>query len=82
MEQNIQDKRIISYGDLSNLSVALTTAVTGQLMSLEEARFIWKRHLVSVGWKKPTVTLTDVEQPEKVETITQKIKGKIITKAI
>lgn len=48
------DPKVITYGDLEKLSNALSGAVNGFLMSLEEARAIWKRHLVLVGWKKNT----------------------------
>jgi hypothetical protein len=68
---------VITYSDLEHLSVSLATAVNGQLMSLEEARAIWKRHLVLVGWKKKPVVSTPVSEVVKVTT--EQIKTEVKT---
>lgn len=61
-------KMPLSYMELAELVRALTTAVAGNLMSFEEARFIWKRHMISVGWKEATSI--------KEEAVPAKKKGK------
>ena len=50
-------KNTLSYANLADLAKALTMAVSGNLMSLEEGKFLWKRHMISIGWKKDASTL-------------------------
>lgn len=59
-------KNTLSYANLADLAKALTMAVSGNLMSLEEAKFLWKRHMISIGWKKDASTL-DVATIKKTE---------------
>lgn len=56
----------LSYGDLNSLAQALTVASDRHLMSLEEARAIWKNHLVQVGWKQGSQKGKKVT-PKKIE---------------
>jgi hypothetical protein len=81
MDQS-QEKPTISYGDLASLSSALKLAIEGHLMSLEEGRFIWKKHMISVGWKKTADSSVSEDLPEVTETVVKKIKGKITTKVV
>ena len=67
---NIQQ---MSYSSLADLARALTLAVEGHLMSLEEAKFLWKRHLIVAGWKK-------VESAPETEVIKKTTKIKVETK--
>lgn len=52
MEGKSTPQERLSYADLDRLAQALTTSVSGMLMSLEESRAIWKKHLVRIGWKQ------------------------------
>ncbi len=69
-----QDKLTLNYSDLRDLSTTLSTAVGSMLISLEEARAIFKRHLLMVGWKqiKPTTITTEV--PKEIKSKDKKTK--------
>ena len=58
----------LGYKDLNDLAHALTNATSGYLMSLEEARFIWKKHIIKIGWKQnklqPTISETKKVVPK------------------
>ncbi len=59
---------VLTYGDLSHLADALSIASESHLMALEEARMIWKRHLMLVGWKAKQPQTPAVEE----STVTRK----------
>lgn len=43
---------IESFQDLTNLAIALSTAVNTRLMSPEEATGLWRKSLIEVGLKQ------------------------------
>lgn len=53
-----------SFVELTNLAIALSTAVDAKLMSFEEARAIWRKELVLRGLKPQPTKLIKVEEPE------------------
>ncbi len=55
-ETKEEEKTVIEYEDLYYLANALSIASNSHLMSLEEARMLWKLNLVAVGWKKKPKT--------------------------
>lgn len=62
----MENTQVLTYADLLSLAKALREAVGGSLMSHEDARFVWRRHLIQAGWKQ-SVDLKQIETKKVVK---------------